>query len=114
MKVLNLRTDDRVEIHYEGAEYVADAAHPDFSTAQQDALNALVTELQTDGFQEIHIETNAEDNFVHKRANYDVQVSDNVNGYQIFVDLGQYAESLKPSHAPEDIDLTPQEPVWGD
>tara|TARA_B100000035_G_C20977606_1_gene543900 strand:- start:15 stop:368 length:354 start_codon:yes stop_codon:yes gene_type:complete len=104
MKVFNLKTNGKIEIMYEGASYIADTSHPDFSTDQQNALAALVTEIQTDGYNEIHIETNGLDNFVHKRATNGVDASDNVNSYQIFVDLGEYAEALKPSHAMEEID----------
>lgn len=98
MKAFNLKTNGSVEINYEGAGYLADTSHPDFTTSQQNALQSLVAELQTDGYNEIHIETNNLDNFVHKKATNGMDASDNVNSYQIFVDLGEYAESLKPSH----------------
>lgn len=98
MKVFNLKVNGSVEILYEGVSYLADTSHPDFTPSQQNALQNLVTELQTDGFNEIHIETNALDNFVHKKETDNVVASDNVNSYQIFVDLGEYAESLKASH----------------
>lgn len=115
MKVFNLKTDGRVEIYYEGVGYTADTSHPDFTTTQQNSLDALLTELQTGGYNEIHIETNNLDNFVHKKATNGMDASDNVNSYQIFVDLGEYAESLKASHAMDpDPSPDPQEPIWGD
>ena len=95
VKVLALWTTGKVSVQIDGEEYVAEITHPAFSTEHQTALAAMRNDLQADGASEIFIEEHPHESFIHKIINGKNHQSDNVNSYQVFVDLREYADDLK-------------------
>ena len=109
VKALALWTTGKVSIQIDGEEYIAEISHPAFSTEHQTALAAMKNGLQADGASEIFIEEHPHESFIHKIINGENHTSDNVNSYQVFVDLRKYADDLKNyedvGSIPDDIDI---------
>lgn len=95
MKVLNVKSTGNIEFHVNSDEYLAEPTDEAFSVEQQNALNDLVASIQSEGLQELHVEQTDFKSFVHKVKSGEVLVSDNVNSYQVFVDLDSYIAALK-------------------
>lgn len=95
MKALNVKSTGNIEFHMDADEFLAEPTDEAFSVEQQNSLNELVASIQAEGLQELHVEQTDFKSFVHKSKSGEVLVSDNVNSYQVFVDLENYIKSLK-------------------
>lgn len=95
MKVLNIKTTGSLILIINQDEFLTEISHVAFSAEQQSALNDLVASLQAEGVRELHVEEREFQSFVHKVKNDEVLASDNVNSYQVFVDLEHYVNAIK-------------------
>lgn len=92
LKVLNVKTNGVFTGEYEGAGFNADTTHTDLSSDTLKKINELISELEKDGYVEIHIEQNGLQNFVHKRSASTVDSEDNVNAYELFENMSWLSE----------------------
>lgn len=95
MKVLNVKSTGNMEFHIDADEFLAEPTDEAFSVEQQNSLNELLASIQAEGLQELHVEQTEFRNFVHKVKGDEVLRSDNVNSYQVFVELENYIKALK-------------------
>ena len=64
-------------------------------------INALINQIQGDGYVEIHIEQNGLQSFVHKRGATVIDSEDNVNAYELFEDMSWVSELVEEEGQPE-------------
>lgn len=95
MKSLNIISSGNLKFIASQYEYNGDITNSAFSVSRQNALNDLLSSIQSEGLQELHIEQTDFNSFVHKVKNGQVLASDNVNYYEVFSDLENYAKELK-------------------
>ena len=95
MKILNLKSNGNFHLNINGEDCVTEVSDAAFSVERQNNLNALLASIQSEGLQELHIEQTDFTNFVHKVSSGNVNVTDNVNSYQVFVELEDYLNDIK-------------------
>ena len=96
MKALNIKSNGSLSVNLNDQKtYSCEVAHPAFSVDNQNELNNLLSSIQSEGLQELHVEETDFNSFVHKIKNGEVLVSDNVNSYEVFVNLESYIIELE-------------------
>ena len=95
MKTLNVKSTGNIEMALNSDHFLVEQTHEALSVEQQNSLDELVASIQSEGLQELHIEQTDFNSFVHKVKSGEVLVSDNVNSYQVFVDLENYITAFK-------------------
>ena len=92
LKYLNVKVDGTFEGCYNGMNFNADTSYSSLSSDTVGKIQSLINEIQSDGYVEIHIETNNGNNFVHKRGAMSMDAEDNVNSYELFEDMSWTSE----------------------
>ncbi len=95
MKNLNITSSGNLKFFTSQYEYNGDITNSAFSVNRQNNLNSLLSLIQSEGLQELHIEQTDFNSFVHKVKNGQVLASDNVNSFEVFSDLENYAKEIK-------------------
>ncbi len=91
LKTLNVKVTGVFQGDYNGTGFDADTTNPNLSSDTLGKINALINQIQGDGYVEIHIEQNGLQSFVHKRG-ATVDSEDNVNAYELFEDMSWVSE----------------------
>lgn len=92
VKCLTLKVDGTFEATYQGNGYNSDTSYSGLSSDTVTKMQSLINDIQSNGYTEIHIETNGLNNFVHKRGASSVDSEDNVNAYELFEDMSWTSE----------------------
>jgi hypothetical protein len=96
MKVFNIKSNGNLTFNVNDQKtYSCEVTNPAFSVDHQNELNSLLSSIQSEGLQEMHIEQTDFKSFVHKVKNEEVLMSDNVNSFEVFVNLESYVTDLE-------------------
>ena len=115
MKALNLKSNGNFAILINEEDCQTEVSNAAFTIDRQNNLNALLASIQSEGLQELHIEQTDFNSFVHKIKSGEVFASDNVNSYEVFVELEEYLNDIKNSEPPLSTEVnTKKAPPWFD
>jgi len=95
MKSINITSSGNLKFIASQYEYNGDINNSASSVDRQNNLNNLLSSIKSEGLQELHVEQTDFNSFVHKIKNGDLLASDNVNSYEVFSDLENYAKEMK-------------------
>jgi len=93
MKTLNIKGDGTITCHWSNNQIVTDTSNPDIPSSTMTEINALMAEIQADGFQEIHFEYGGGRNFTHKAGSEKVEAIPNTDN-NLFATLETWAANL--------------------
>lgn len=96
VNVFNLKVTGEFEVNLDnGDEMVSDTADPHLEDRQLKLMNALIDDLQADGYNEIHIETSFNSSMVHKVGlGSKFEESDNPSDYELFATIREWGSVI--------------------
>lgn len=98
VKVLNVKSSGIFFCIIEGAWEFDNISinDPLIDPIYQEKLQNLVDDLQSNNFQEIHLETSLTNAFVHKVGNGTFEESNDPNNYELFATMKEWTSVLAP------------------
>ena len=91
MKVINITVDGKIGFIFNDIECVTDINDSGFTDAEVELFSDEIENLQSNGFQELHLEKNSMRAFVHK-VGFDTFISEkDPDKYEIFTSMDQWA-----------------------
>lgn len=92
INVFNLKATGVFEVNLDnGDEGTSDTSDPNLDARQLDLMNALIDDLQADGYSEIHIEKSDTVSMVHKVGSGDkFDESNNPSDYELFATIREW------------------------
>lgn len=102
-KVLNIKSTGVFSVIIEGSWELGplDVTDSMVPIVYQEKLQAMIDDLQSGGFQEIHLEENLTNSFVHKVGNGNFEETNDPNSYELFATMKEWTSAF------EDIENTP-------
>lgn len=101
LKSLNVKVNGSIEGNHNNVGFNSDTTDNNLSSDTLAKINALINQIQGDGYVEIHIEQNGLQSFVHKRGATVIDSEDNVNAYELFEDMSWVSELVEEEGQPE-------------
>ena len=93
MKTLNIKGNGTVACHWGDNEIVTDTSDPNIPSETLTEINALMAEIQAEGYQEIHFEYGGGRNFTHKAGSSHVEEITNTD-HNLFTTMETWAANL--------------------
>lgn len=97
VKVLNIKSTGVFSCVLEnGLEFAnIDVTDPNIDTRYQGLLQEMVDEMQSQNLQEIHLEANYTNKFVHKVGHNNFVVGNNPESYEVFATMTEWTHRLQ-------------------
>lgn len=101
VKSLNVKVNGVFEGNYNNSGFNSDTSNSNLSSDTVSKIQALINQIQGEGYVEIHIESEGLRSFVHKKSATEVHSEDNVNAYELFEDMSWVSELEEAVGEPE-------------
>lgn len=93
MKTLNIKGNGQIICHWADNQIVTDTSDPNIPSDTITEINALMAEIQAEGYQEIHFEYGNGKNFTHKAGSGYVDEITNTDN-NLFTTMETWAANL--------------------
>lgn len=93
MKTLNIKGNGEIICHWSDNQIVTDTSDPNIPSDTMTEINALMAEIQAQGFQEIHFEYGGGRNYTHKAGSNSVEAIPNTEN-NLFTTMETWAANL--------------------